>query len=395
MNHSFVNWAEIDLDAIAFNVQAIRRQVGEGVEIMPAVKANAYGHGAVPVSKAALQAGATRLAVHRVIEAVELRQAGIDAPVLVMGYCPPTDAPYVAKWDVTPSLMTIETARALSAAGGAAGRTIAVHIKVDTGMSRYGLLPEEVLDFVRAVKTLANVYIEGIFTHFATADSLDQTHVRRQLAVFNEVLAGLHNAGIDIPLPHAANSAAIMRLPEAYFKAVRPGIAFYGMNPSSEWAPPFEIRPALALKSRVCRVRHLPVGAGVSYGRTFVTQRETVAALVAVGYGDGFHRVLSNQAQVLVRGQRAPLIGRVCMDQFVVDVTDIPGVALEDEVVLIGRQGDGQITADEVAKLAGTINYEVTTGLLPRVVRFYLRGGRVVETVALGGEEFTGSELTG
>jgi alanine racemase len=390
MNHSFVNWAEIDLDAIAFNVQAIRRQVGPGVEIIPAVKANAYGHGAAPVSKAALQAGATRLAVHRVIEAVELRQAGIDAPVLVMGYCPPTDAPYIAKWNVTPSLMTIETARARSAAGGAAGRTIPVHIKVDTGMSRYGLLPEEVLEFVRAVQALPNLFIEGIFTHFATADSLDQAHARQQLAVFNEVLAGLQAAGIDIPLPHAANSAAIMRLPEAHFKAVRPGIAFYGMNPSSEWAPPFEIRPALALKSRVCRLRRLPAGAGVSYGRTFVTQRETVAALVAVGYGDGFHRVLSNQAQVLVRGQRAPLIGRVCMDQFVVDVTDIPDVALEDEVVLVGRQGSEQISADEVARLAGTINYEVTTGLLPRVVRFYLRSGRVVETVALGGEEFTG-----
>lgn len=390
MKHSFVNWAEIDLDAIAFNVQAIRRHVGPGVEIMPAVKANAYGHGAVQVSRAALQAGAARLAVHRVVEAVELRQAGIQAPVLVMGYCPPGDAPYIARWNLTPSLMTIETAQALSAAGSAAGRTIPVHIKVDTGMSRYGLMPEEVLEFVRAVKMLPNLYVEGIFTHFATADSFDQTHTRGQLAVFNGVLAGLHNAGIDIPLPHAANSAALMTLPEAHFKAVRPGIAFYGMPPSSEWSPPFEIRPALALKSRVCRVRRLPVGAGVSYGRTFVTQRETVAALVSVGYGDGFHRVLSNQARVLVRGQRAPVIGRVCMDQFVADVTDIPGVQLDDEVVLIGRQGAEQITAGEVARLAGTINYEVTCSLLPRVVRMYLRGGQVVETAALGGEEFAG-----
>ncbi|GAP16072.1 alanine racemase [Longilinea arvoryzae] len=384
MDHAFVNWAEIDLDAIAFNVQAIRRQVGPGVEIMPAVKGNAYGHGAAPVSKAALQAGATRLAVHRAIEGGELRQAGIDAPVLVMGYTPPDGAPYIAQHDLTASLMTLEFAQALSAAVGAVGRTLPVHIKVDTGMSRYGLMPDEVLEFARALVKLPNLQLEGLFTHFATADSLDLTHVRRQLAVFNEVLSALHAAGIEIPLPHASNSAAIMRLPEARFKAVRPGIAFYGMPPSDDWTPTFEIHPALTLKSRVCRVRRLPVGAGVSYGRTFVTQRETVAALVPVGYGDGFHRILSNKAQVLIRGKRAPLIGRVCMDQFVVDATEIPGVELNDEVVLVGRQGSEQISAEEVARLAGTINYEVTTSLLPRVARLYLRGGKVVETTAIG-----------
>lgn len=384
MEHAFVSWAEIDLDAIAYNVQAIRRQVGPEVEIMPAVKGNAYGHGAVPVSKAALQAGATRLAVHRAIEGAELRRGGIDAPVLVMGYTPPDGAPFVAQHDLTASLMTFEFAQALSAAAGGMGKTLPVHIKVDTGMCRYGLMPDEVLAFARALQTLPNLKIEGIFTHFSTADSLDLTFTRRQLAVFKEVVNTLHAAGIDIPLPHAANSATLMRLPDAYFKAVRPGIAFYGMNPSDEWEPPFEIHPALALKSRVCRVRKLPVGAGVSYGRTFVTQRETIAALVSVGYGDGFHRILSNKAQVLVHGQRAPLIGRVCMDQFVVDVTDIPGVQLEDEVVLVGQQENEHISADEVARLAGTINYEVTTGLLPRVVRLYLRGGQVVEVTTIG-----------
>jgi alanine racemase len=386
MNHSFVSWAEIDLDAIAFNVQAIRRQVGPDVEIMPAVKANAYGHGAVPVAKVALQAGATRLAVHRAIEGSELRQGGVDAPVLVMGYTPPEGAPLIAQFGLTASLMTLEFAQALSAAAGGLGRSLPVHIKVDTGMCRYGLMPGEVLEFARKLITLPHVSLEGIFTHFSTADSLDQTHVRRQLAVFKDVLETLHGAGIEIPLPHAANSAAIMRLPEAYFKAVRPGIAFYGMQPSAEWAPTFEIHPALTLKSRVCRVRTLPVGSGVSYGRTFITPRETVAALVPVGYGDGFHRILSNKAQVLVRGRRAPLMGRVCMDQFVVDVSDIPGVQLEDEVVLVGSQGAETLRAEEVAQLAGTINYEVTTSLLPRVARLYLRGGEVVESVAIGSD---------
>jgi alanine racemase len=185
------------------------------------------------------------------------------------------------------------------------------------------------------------------------------------------VLAAARQTGIEIPLAHAANSAATMRLPEAHFDAVRPGIALYGLDPSTEWAPPFEIRPALTLKSRLSRIRRLPAGAGVSYGRTYVTQKPTLAALVPVGYGDGYHRILSNQGSVLIRGRRAPIIGRVCMDQFVVDVDAIPDVQQDDEVVLVGAQGGERIRAEEVAALAGTINYEVTTGLLARVVRVY------------------------
>jgi alanine racemase len=208
--------------------------------------------------------------------------------------------------------------------------------------------------------------------------------VRRQLAIFNDVLTSLRAAGIEVPLAHAANSAATMRLPETHFNAVRPGISLYGLDPSSEWPPAFELRPVLALKSRVARVHDLPVGAGVSYGRTFVTQRPTRAALVPVGYGDGFHRLLSNRGSVLVRGKRAPILGRVCMDQFVVDVTDIPGVQQDDEVVLIGRQGQEHIRAEEVARLAETINYEVTTSLMPRVTRVYLRGGVEVGRWGLG-----------
>lgn len=377
-SHPYLTWAEIDLDAIAYNVRAFKRRVGEWVEVYAVVKANAYGHGAVPVARAALEAGATRLAVHRAAEGVELRRAGLDAPILLMGYTPPAGAEQVVRWRLTPSLITAEFAQALSAQAMAAGLAVPVHVKVDTGMSRYGLLPDEIVPFAQALQALPGLRLEGLFTHFATADAADQTHVRKQLTVFQDVLAALRAAGITVPQVHAANSAATMRLPETHFDAVRIGIAMYGLDPSDEWPPVFEIRPVLALKSRVSRVRELPAGAGISYGRTFVTAAPTTVALVPVGYGDGYHRILSNRGSVLIRGQRAPIRGRVCMDQFVVEVSHIPGVQQDDEVVLVGRQGDACIRAEEVARLAETINYEVTTSLLPRVTRVYLKGGQIV-----------------
>lgn len=376
-----VTWAEIDLEAIAENVRALKRHVGESVEIFAVVKANAYGHGSVPVARVALEAGATRLAVHRAIEGVELRQAGVQAPILVMGYTPPDGADLVVDWRLTPSLMTLEFARALSARASAAGVVTPVHVKIDTGMSRYGLMPEEALEFLEALRQLPGIYLEGVFTHFATADWSDQSYTRKQVEVFKGVLAVLHQAGIQAPLIHAANSAATMRLPEAHFNAVRPGIAIYGLEPSGEWQAVFPLKPALKLKSRVSRVRWLPPGSGVSYGRTYITSRPTLAALVPVGYGDGYHRILSNRGAVLIRGKRAPIIGRICMDQLVVDITAIEGVQQDDEVVLIGGQGEEIIRAEEVATLAETINYEVTTSLLPRVVRVYYRGGQVVEVL--------------
>ncbi|MBP1703794.1 MAG: Alanine racemase [Chloroflexi bacterium] len=380
-----VTWAEIDLDAIGANVAAFKRHVGQRVEIIAVVKANAYGHGAVPVARAALAAGATRLAVHRAIEGIELRRARIDAPILVMGYTPPDGAELIAGWNLTPSAITLEFAQALCARAEATGRVIPLHVKVDTGMNRFGLMPGEVLDFLQAISRLPGVRLEGLFTHFATADSADSTHSLAQLKVFTQVVAAAHQAGFHLPLVHAANSAATMKLPQAHFDAVRPGIAMYGMHPSSEWIPPFEIRPALTLKSRLSRVRRIPAGAGIGYGFTHVTQAPTTVALVPVGYGDGYHRILSNKGAVLVGGQRASILGRVSMDQIVVDVSHIPGVQQDDEVVLVGRQGAEQIQAEEVALLSGTINYEVTTALLPRVARLYLQGGDLVEVTSLGG----------
>ncbi len=369
-----ITYAAIDLNAIAHNVRALKTHVGAGIEVIAVVKANGYGHGAVEAARAALAGGATRLAVARVDEGVELRRAGLACPVLVMGYAPPEAAPAIITHDLTATLTTWETAQALSARAQATGRRATVHAKVDTGMGRFGLLPEEVAPFVSQVAALPGLDVEGMFTHFAVADEPGEdsrAYTRRQFAVFSDVLCAVVETGHPIRLRHCANSAAALFHRETHLDAVRPGIAIYGLRPNAAVAPPVELRPALALKSRVARVRTLPPGASVSYGRTYTTTRPTPVALVPVGYGDGYHRLLSNRGAVLINGKRAPIVGRVCMDQFVVDVTGVPDVKQDDEVVLIGAQGRERISAEEVARWAETINYEVTTSILPRVKRVY------------------------
>ncbi len=366
-----VTWAEVDLDAIAANVRSFCRFVGPHVQVIAVVKANAYGHGAVPVAQAALRGGATRLAVHRLLEGVELRQAGVQAPILVMGYIPPDGADEVVRWGLTPTVTTTEFAQALSARAVAAEVTVPVHVKVDTGMGRFGLMPEEALPFIQALVSLPAIRLEGLFTHFCTADSADPSYMRIQFRRFMDVLEGLNGAGIAVPLRHTCNSAATMRFPEAHLDAVRPGIAIYGLDPSSEWPPIFPLRPAMTLKSRVVRVRTVPAGWGIGYGRTYVPNRPTRVALLPVGYGDGYHRILSNRGAVLLHGQPAPILGRVSMDQIVVDVSHIPQVQEGDVAVIFGHQGEAELRAEEVAAWAETINYEVTTSILPRVVRIY------------------------
>ncbi|MFP4346377.1 MAG: alanine racemase [Anaerolineales bacterium] len=370
-----VTWAEINLDAIAHNTACAKRWVGEETEIIAVIKANAYGHGEVPVAETVLRAGATRLAVHRTVDGVRLREAGVTAPILILGYTPASGIPMVIEHDLTPTVIDREIAERLART---ATHPVPIHIKVDTGMSRYGLFPEEVVDFVRFVKTLPNVEPEGLFSHFATADESDRGPMLAQWRRFQEVLRALEAAGIEIPLRHICNSAGVLALPEAHLDAVRPGILLYGLNPSSAVRAPFELRPALALKSLVVRVRALPPGSAIGYGRAYITQEPMVAALVPIGYGDGYHRLLSNRGEVLVHGRRAPVRGRVSMDQIVVDVSAIPDVRVGDEVVVIGEQGDAQISAEEIAAWAETINYEVLTALHPQVVRAYRQNGHVL-----------------
>jgi alanine racemase len=366
-----VTYCEIDLSAIHHNLTRIRQHIGPQVQMMVVVKANAYGHGAVRVAQTALEQGADRLAVNRLDEGIELRQAGINGPILVLGYTPPDHAPLAIAQHLTLTVTEIEQAQALNAA---AYQSCPMHLKVDTGMGRLGVLPDEALSFAQALQQLPMLHLEGVFTHFSVADSLqadDQAYTRQQLARFLEVLGALEAAGIRIPIRHAANSAATMYYPHSHLDMVRVGIITYGLAPDAANPPAFPLAPALSLKSQVGRVKTLPNGASISYGRTFITSQPTRVALIPVGYGDGYHRLLSNRGAVLIGGQRAPILGRVCMDQFTVDISAIEGVQVGDEVVLIGRQGQGYISAEEVAAWAQTINYEVTTSLLPRPARVY------------------------
>jgi alanine racemase len=369
-----VTWAEVDLDAIAANTAALKARVGDGVEVIAVIKANAYGHGEVPVAETVLEAGATRLAVHRTIDGVRLREAGIEAPILILGYTPSSGVPLVLTHHLTPTVIDRDMAEALSRSAAA---PVPIHVKVDTGMCRYGLFPDEVLDFVSYAASLPGIFVEGIFSHFGTADEADPTPMLAQWQLFQGVLAGLERAGVQVPVRHICNSAAVLTLPEAHLDAVRPGILLYGLNPSPDCRAPFPVRPALELKSIVVRVRTLPAGSAIGYGRTYVVPHPMKAALVPIGYGDGYHRLISNRGEVLIHGERAPIRGRVSMDQIVVDVSHLPEVRVGDEVVVIGPQGEDEITAEEVAAWADTINYEVLTALHPQVVRTYHRHGQV------------------
>ena len=379
-----LTYALIDLDAIAHNVRLVRMRLKPSSELFAVVKANGYGHGATAVARTALANGATRLAVARLAEGIELREAGINVPILLMGYCLPTDSGLVLEYGLTTTANTAIVAQTLSQLAAKQGKTAIVHVKVDSGMGRYGLLPNEVVSFVNQISQLPNLDLEGIFTHFATADEPDKTFTIHQFNVFQQVLADIEAAGHKIRLRHAANSAAALAmLPEVELDGVRLGIGMVGLSPANIVDPTSQLRPALSLRSHVARVRILPAGSGVSYGHTHITTREeTAVALIPVGYGDGYHRQHSNRGCVLIHGQRAPILRRVCMDQFVVDVTNIEGVRQDDKVVLIGSQGSQTIHAEEVAGWAKTINYEVTTSLLPRVPRVSVGGDPLVTRVA-------------
>ncbi len=362
-------WVEIDLEAIAHNVRRVAEIVGPEVSLLAVLKADAYGHGATKVARTALNNGARMVGVACVGEALVLRQAGIAAPILVLGYTPPWQAREMVLHGVTATIFSLDVAKALSqAAVELRGRALA-HIKVDTGMGRLGLLPEQVAGFIRQVRDLPGLEIEGLFTHFSAADELDKGYTLAQLEAFHQVLRDVEGLGLSIPWVHAANSAALLALPESRFNLVRLGIAMYGLSPSSEVSCPPDFRPALSFKTTIAQVKELPAGSYISYGRTYRTERAARIAVIPVGYADGFRRGPSHWGKVLVRGRRAPLVGRVCMDQTMIDVTEIPDAREGDEVVLIGQQGADRITAEDVAQQLGTINYEVISEILARVPR--------------------------
>lgn len=375
--------AEIDLGALTHNVEQLRRITQPGARLLVAVKANGYGHGALEVAHTALQAGADWLGVARLEEGLALRRQGIDAPILILGLTPAGAAQTLMDHQLTPTVFSLENARQLARGVLTAGRTLSVHVKVDTGMGRLGLQCDglrldgsgRAIEEIAAMAGLKGLALEGVFTHFATSDERDKTYALQQFSFFQALLQELNAAGVQVPIRHAANSGAIIDLPQTHLDMVRAGISVYGLYPSPEVdRTRVSLKPVLALKAEILHVKRVPAGTRISYGGTHVTPAATTVATVAAGYGDGYNRRLSNRGSMLVGGRRVPIIGRVCMDLTMVDVGQVPGVRVGDEAVLIGRQGDIELTADELAATLETINYEVVTALTDRVKRVYLKG---------------------
>jgi alanine racemase len=360
----------VDLDALVWNFRQIRSKVGPRVKVLSMVKANGYGHGAPAVAKALAAAGNDAFGVAILEEGVELRQAGIQAPILVLAGAYPDQVDQFFDNRLTPVIHALENAKELDRAAHGRNKTFNVHLKVDTGMGRLGFLAGEIDSWLPKIKKFKALKIEGVFSHFSHAESVEGSYTRQQLRLFQRVVEQLHDAGIA-PLAHLANSAATITLPAAYFDMVRPGLMLYGVYPSPAMASQISLKPVLSWKTRILQLKQVPVGSSISYGQTFITQRESLIATLPIGYADGYPRLLSNRGEVLVSGKRAPVAGRVCMDLTMIDVTDIEKIQPGDEVVLLGRQGDAEISADEMAAWANTISYEILTSISSRVPRIH------------------------
>ena len=367
-------WAEINLAAIAHNVRELKRVAAPGAQFMAVVKADAYGHGAVQTARIALDNGTVMLAVSRVSEGIVLREAGIECPVLVLGYVSPGEIALSLQNNLTHTVFNRRQAEILSDIARQTGSSAKVHVKIETGMGRLGFEAcNDVVNEVIAVARLDHLELEGIFTHFAMSDTADKDYTRKQLARFQDVLHELRRTGVEIPLKHAANSAAIIDMPNTHLNIVRAGIAMYGLYPSEEVDKSrVALRPAMSFKTQVGHIKRVPAGYRVSYGCTYVTKEPTLIATIPVGYADGYSRLLSSRSEVLIHGQRAPVVGRVCMDQCMIDIGHIDDPAVGDEVVLWGRQGEAILPVEDIAAKMGTINYELVCMVNVRVPRVYI-----------------------
>jgi Alr-MurF fusion protein len=360
-------WVETDLDAIAANTRQLKLLAGDA-ELMAVLKADAYGHGALRVARTALANGASQLAVATLGEAQVLRAGGVAAPILVLGYTPPTLAHELVALELDATVFDRDCAHALGAAAGALGRQARVQLKIDTGMARLGVMAGEAVALMQQLVAMPNLRFTGTYTHLSSADEPDATWSLLQLARFEDVLRALAQAGLPTPTPHALNSAGLLRFRQARYAMVRPGIALYGLAPSSDTPLPAGFRPALCWKTRLARVAELPPETPVGYGRAYITPDLRRIGTIPVGYADGFRRA-PHWREVLLGGRRVPLVGRVCMDYAMLDITAVPEARVGDEVVLLGSQGADTISADEVAGWLGTSNYEVVAAIMPRVPR--------------------------
>jgi Alr-MurF fusion protein len=365
-------YVQVSLDAIRSNLSTMKTI--SNTQVMAVVKANAYGHGSVEIARAAGEAGADWFGVAFTGEGIALRKAGISGKILVMGYTPPDLAGEAIQHDLSLAVYNPLLAGEYSKTASALRRNAHLHIKVETGMGRLGLPPLEAADLAQGINKMKGAHLEGLFTHFASADEADLTFAREQLSLFQGVVEKLEAEGIHPDVIHAANSAAGLRLPEARFDLLRMGIALYGLHPSKDTLLPSGFLPALAWKTQVSQVKWIERGISISYGRTYFTRSQEQVAVLPVGYADGFRRSPPSESQVLINGQRVPVVGRVCMDQTMVDATLAGEIRIGDEVVIIGRQGEANISAEDVAEWWGTINYEVVSGIMARVPRIYKEG---------------------
>ncbi len=378
MNKKLLHWVEIDSSALIHNIHQFRRLIGKKRKLLATVKANAYGHGILDVSKIALRAGTDWLGVHSLEEGLMLRKEGLSCPILVVGYVALEDLREAVLQDLRLTVYNFETIDRLARICLELQKKVSLHLKIETGTYRQGIREENVLSFIKKAQESSELVIEGISSHFANIeDTTDHSYARFQLENFKRIVQNLEENKINIPVKHTACTAAAILFPETYYDLVRVGIGMYGLWPSKETylscllqqREPLHLRPVLSWKARIAQIKQVPQRAFVGYGCTYRTTRETVLAVLPIGYYDGYDRSLSNSSYVLVKGKRAPLRGRIAMDFIMVDITDIPGVELEDEVVLIGQDGDEVITADSLASLVGTINYEIVTRINTRVPR--------------------------
>ncbi|SKA87163.1 alanine racemase [Clostridium sp. USBA 49] len=373
-------WAEVNLDNLAHNMREIRK-ISKSKDIIAVIKADGYGHGALDIAPTLLENGATKIAVAVLNEAIELRRGGIKAPIIILGFTPPSLIDMLLRYDIEQTVYSYELAKEISNMAQKKNKKAKIHIALDTGMGRIGFLPnDESVEDVYKISKLPNIIIEGLYSHFSTADEEDKTYTELQLKKFNEFYDKLIKKGIKINIRHIANSAAIIDLPKSHFEAVRPGVILYGYYPSEEVSrEKINLKPVMSLKTNIVHIKKLPAGEYIGYGRKFKTNRESIIATLPVGYADGYTRFLFEKAKVIINGSFAPVVGRICMDQCMVDVTDIKNVQLGDEVILLGEKDNLKFDADDIAKLIGTINYEVTCMISKRVPRVYLKSGKVIK----------------
>lgn len=369
-------WVEVDLDALATNIAEVRRRVGGDVKILLIVKADAYGHGSVEVAREAVRDGVYMLGVATVDEGKELRAAGIDAAILVLSPALPDEVPEILAHDLRVTIPDLDFARSLSTRARHAGKVVPVHLEIDTGMGRSGLHADVAVEAIVGVAALPGILVEGVYTHFPVSDT-DVEYTRGQLQRFLDLVGRLRQADVHPQLVHASNTAAILQVPAGHLDMVRPGGMLYGCLPEPALPTPAGLRRVMSFHARLVQVRRLPAGSSISYGRDFVTRRETSVGVVPVGYGHGVSRAYSGRGTVLFRGRRVPILGRVTMDMTMVDLGDFEQPRVGEEVVLFGRQGDEEITVDEIARHTGVSGYEVLCGISKRVVRVYVRHGGV------------------